>query len=142
MSKRDLHVPVLLTQVLEVLDPKPGQTIVDCTLGLGGHAAAILSRLRPGGLLIGQVALWLWLAMLAISAREQALWDSVDATPGLTDAQRLSSARGRTLCYQLTGLARAMRGEPLCQDAGRTARPSGRAVRRARRGRPQPFFGT
>ncbi|MFN8669592.1 MAG: BTAD domain-containing putative transcriptional regulator [Gemmatimonadaceae bacterium] len=50
-------------------------------------------------------------AMLAIAAREEVLWDSVDATPGLTDAQRLSSARGRTLCYQLTGLARAMRGE-------------------------------
>lgn len=50
-------------------------------------------------------------AMLAISARELPLWDSVDATPGLTEAQRLTSARGRTLCYQLTGLAHAMRGE-------------------------------
>jgi DNA-binding SARP family transcriptional activator len=49
--------------------------------------------------------------MLSIAAREIALWDSVDATPGLTDAQRLSSARGRTLCDQLTGLAYAMRGE-------------------------------
>ncbi|MFZ4572745.1 MAG: 16S rRNA (cytosine(1402)-N(4))-methyltransferase RsmH [Phycisphaerales bacterium] len=53
MSRRDLHVPVLLRQVLEVVDPKPGQTVVDCTLGLGGHASAILARLRPGGLLIG-----------------------------------------------------------------------------------------
>lgn len=50
--KRDLHIPVLLRQVLEVLDPKPGQTIVDCTLGLGGHAAAILERIKPDGRLI------------------------------------------------------------------------------------------
>lgn len=46
------HIPVLLRQVLEVLDPKPGQTIVDCTLGLGGHASAILERLKPDGRLI------------------------------------------------------------------------------------------
>lgn len=53
MSRRDLHVPVLLRQVLEVIDPKPGQIVVDCTLGLGGHASEILARLKPGGLLIG-----------------------------------------------------------------------------------------
>ena len=50
--KRDLHIPVLLQQVLEVLDPKPGQTVVDCTLGLGGHSAAILERIKPDGRLI------------------------------------------------------------------------------------------
>lgn len=49
----DAHVPVLLAQVLDVINPKPGQTIVDCTLGLGGHAAAMMSRLHPGGRLIG-----------------------------------------------------------------------------------------
>jgi 16S rRNA (cytosine1402-N4)-methyltransferase len=52
--KREVrHVPVLLQPVLQLLDPRPGQTIVDCTLGLGGHAAAILDRLKPDGLLIG-----------------------------------------------------------------------------------------
>lgn len=50
--KRDLHIPVLLKQVLAVLDPRPGQTVVDCTLGLGGHAAAILERIKPDGRLI------------------------------------------------------------------------------------------
>lgn len=49
----DAHVPVLLAQVLDVINPKPGQTIVDCTLGLGGHSAAMMSRLHPGGRLIG-----------------------------------------------------------------------------------------
>lgn len=50
---RPPHIPVLLNEVLEALDPRPGQTIVDCTVGLGGHAAAILERIGPGGHLIG-----------------------------------------------------------------------------------------
>jgi len=54
VGKRDsLHFPVLLTQTLDVLSPQPNQTIVDCTVGLGGHAEAILERLKPHGRLIG-----------------------------------------------------------------------------------------
>ena len=54
MGKRDsLHLPVLLGQTLDALSPQPNQTIVDCTVGLGGHAAAILERLKPHGRLIG-----------------------------------------------------------------------------------------
>lgn len=52
MPRRDLHIPVLLEQTLAVLDPRSGQTIVDCTLGLGGHSSAILERLKPDGRLI------------------------------------------------------------------------------------------
>jgi 16S rRNA (cytosine1402-N4)-methyltransferase len=52
--KRDTrHVPVLLGPVLNILDPKPGQIIVDCTLGLGGHSAEILKRISPDGRMIG-----------------------------------------------------------------------------------------
>src|ERR1700729_2084922 len=52
--KRDIrHVPVLLDDVLNILSPKPGQVIVDCTLGLGGHSAALLQRVNPTGHLIG-----------------------------------------------------------------------------------------
>ena len=40
---------MLLKQVLDVLAPAPGQVVVDCTLGLGGHSAAILERLRVPG---------------------------------------------------------------------------------------------
>ncbi len=46
------HVPVLLEEVLEVLSPGPGQVIVDCTVGPGGHSAALLERLGPAGRLI------------------------------------------------------------------------------------------
>lgn len=53
MARRELHIPVLLEQTLAVLDPRPGQTIVDCTLGLGGHSSAILERIKPDGRLIG-----------------------------------------------------------------------------------------
>jgi len=47
------HVPVLIAEILEALDPQPGETAVDCTLGYGGHARAMLQRLQPGGKLLG-----------------------------------------------------------------------------------------
>ncbi len=47
------HVPVLLTTVLDILLPSPGEKILDVTLGLGGHAEAFLSKVPPNGTLIG-----------------------------------------------------------------------------------------
>lgn len=46
------HVPVLLEEVLEFLRCLPSGAFVDCTVGLGGHARAILERIRPSGGLI------------------------------------------------------------------------------------------
>lgn len=46
------HRPVLLKEVLRLLDPKPGQVVVDATVGSGGHAREILKRIVPTGRLI------------------------------------------------------------------------------------------
>ena len=47
------HVPVLAGELIEALDPQPGQVAVDCTLGAAGHARLVAGRLGPAGLLIG-----------------------------------------------------------------------------------------
>jgi 16S rRNA (cytosine1402-N4)-methyltransferase len=48
-----MHLPIMVAEVLEALRPQPGDVAVDCTLGGGGHARAILERIRPGGRLLG-----------------------------------------------------------------------------------------
>jgi len=47
------HRPIMVGEVLRCLQPVPGDVAVDCTLGGGGHAQAILERVQPGGRLIG-----------------------------------------------------------------------------------------
>jgi len=46
------HVPVLADEVLSTLAPQPGDTIVDCTFGAGGHSTLLAARLRGDGKLI------------------------------------------------------------------------------------------
>ena len=46
------HVPVLLAEVLAALNPQPGQTVVDCTLGFAGHSLELLKAVAPDGLLV------------------------------------------------------------------------------------------
>jgi 16S rRNA (cytosine1402-N4)-methyltransferase len=47
-----MHESVLLTESIALLNPQAGRCIVDCTLGAGGHSAALIPRISPGGRLI------------------------------------------------------------------------------------------
>ena len=48
-----MHRPIMVEEVLRCFRPRAGDLAVDCTLGGGGHAQAILERVQPGGRLIG-----------------------------------------------------------------------------------------
>ncbi len=48
-----MHRSICVREILEILNPQPGETGLDATLGFGGHAAEILPRLLPGGRLFG-----------------------------------------------------------------------------------------
>jgi 16S rRNA (cytosine1402-N4)-methyltransferase len=47
------HRPIMVGEIMEVLAPRPGEVIVDCTLGYGGHAEKLLPLIQPGGKLLG-----------------------------------------------------------------------------------------
>ena len=49
----DVHLPVMVNEVLDVLSPSPGERFLDLTVGAGGHAVEIAARLGPQGLLVG-----------------------------------------------------------------------------------------
>jgi 16S rRNA (cytosine1402-N4)-methyltransferase len=46
------HVPVLATELIDLLDPHPGETAIDCTFGGGGHAALVAERIGAAGTLV------------------------------------------------------------------------------------------
>jgi len=47
------HQPVMLEEVIRLLQPRPGGKYIDLTLGLGGHSRRILELISPGGVLLG-----------------------------------------------------------------------------------------
>jgi len=46
------HRPIMVEEVLAVLGPRPGETVVDCTVGYGGHTEALLVSVLPGGRIV------------------------------------------------------------------------------------------
>jgi 16S rRNA (cytosine1402-N4)-methyltransferase len=46
------HVPVLAGELIDLTDPREGDTVVDCTFGAGGHARLMADRIGPGGTLV------------------------------------------------------------------------------------------
>ena len=52
LDMKSTHIPVLAGELIDLLDPRPGQTAIDCTFGGGGHAELIAERLGPEGTLI------------------------------------------------------------------------------------------
>ncbi|WP_026911773.1 16S rRNA (cytosine(1402)-N(4))-methyltransferase RsmH [Patulibacter minatonensis] len=46
------HLPVLWRETVDMVDPRPGQTVVDGTFGAGGHARLVAERLGPDGTLV------------------------------------------------------------------------------------------
>lgn len=53
MTARSVHVPVMVREVLAALQLSPGLTVVDGTVGAGGHAARILQQITETGRLFG-----------------------------------------------------------------------------------------
>jgi 16S rRNA (cytosine1402-N4)-methyltransferase len=51
-QKQNNHVPVLLDEVLDIVDPKKGETYLDLTAGYGGHASEILKRTKASATLV------------------------------------------------------------------------------------------
>lgn len=47
-----MHIPVLLQEVIQFLNPQPNGHFIDCTLGAGGHSKAILEKTAPEGKLL------------------------------------------------------------------------------------------
>jgi 16S rRNA (cytosine1402-N4)-methyltransferase len=46
------HIPVLAPELVALLDPQPGELVVDCTFGGGGHAKLVAERIGPDGTLV------------------------------------------------------------------------------------------
>jgi 16S rRNA (cytosine1402-N4)-methyltransferase len=48
-----VHIPVLLKEVINYLNPQPNQNFIDCTINGGGHSLEILKRIKPDGKILG-----------------------------------------------------------------------------------------
>ena len=91
------HEPVLAEELVDLLDPRPGETFVDCTFGGGGHARLIAERLGQEGELI---------AVDRDPAAEERWREFAGEVPG----------RGRFLRADFVAALEGLRGEGLRPD--------------------------
>jgi 16S rRNA (cytosine1402-N4)-methyltransferase len=85
------HIPVLVEETVQALAVQPGGRYIDCTLGGGGHAVAILEHSSPGGQLLGIDA-----DPEAIKATRQRLKAYSDSTLLITD----NFVNLKAICYK------------------------------------------
>ena len=85
------HIPVLVEETVQALAVQPGGRYIDCTLGGGGHAAAILEHSSPGGQLLGLDA-----DPEAIKAARQVLKPYSDSVLLITD----NFVNLKAICYK------------------------------------------
>ena len=83
----------MVAEVLTCLRPAPGEFVVDCTLGAGGHARALLSRVAPGGTLLGLDVDPLELPRTTAALREEGFGTDVCSTHLGTFAELDSALR-------------------------------------------------
>ncbi len=48
-----MHIPVLKKEIIDILDPKPNENFIDCTIGEAGHTLALLEKNGPVGKVLG-----------------------------------------------------------------------------------------
>jgi 16S rRNA (cytosine1402-N4)-methyltransferase len=89
------HRPIMMREILEVLAPRPGAIVVDCTLGFGGHARGLLSAIQPGGRLLGIDADPIELA------RTEARLRMLGFGPEILTVRRMNFAGARPLIAEL-----------------------------------------
>ena len=126
MSNNTRHVPVMLQRCLDMLAPalaEPGATVVDCTLGLGGHSEALLATF-PAARLVGldrdPSALKLAGERLAPYGERATLVHAVyDELPGVLDRLGLPRVQGVLFDLGVSSmqLDEADRGFAYAQDA-------------------------
>jgi 16S rRNA (cytosine1402-N4)-methyltransferase len=73
-----MHRPIMVSEILHALELIPGNVVVDCTLGYGGHACEMLAAIQPGGHFLG-----VDMDPLELPKTETRLRSSVDATASI-----------------------------------------------------------